>query len=95
LPPSASRVSSQGEADPVDLPAPVADVSRDDIVAIFVSALGVEKARDLISRVAEKQHFGARGTVDQGLAILEALALEPGIVGVTARFGKARLILRR
>jgi hypothetical protein len=70
-------------------------VSRDDIAAIFTSALGEEKARELVARVAEKQRFGTRGSVDQALAILEALALEPGIVGVTARFGKARLILRK
>ncbi|MFO0659050.1 MAG: hypothetical protein U0165_04370 [Polyangiaceae bacterium] len=92
-----SSASSSEPAPASSAPAEAAQegVSREEIAAIFAPTLGEEKARDLIARFAEKQHFGARGSVDQALGILEALALEPGIVGVTARFGKARLILRR
>lgn len=69
------------------------------LVAFFSSSLGEEKAREIVH--AALKRFGVLPSdlaeIDRSKAIeiLESLVGEPGIVGVTARFAKARILLRR
>jgi hypothetical protein len=58
--------------------------------------LGDQKAEEVVAEASAKlrlrgEWFSLRATH----ALLEELAAEPGIVGVTARFAKARLAMRR
>lgn len=66
-----------------------------EVYAIFSPCVGDEKAGDLVRAAARKLLLpnDALGKA-QVLALLEELASTPGIVGVTARFAKARIILR-
>ncbi len=61
----------------------------------MLSALGDAKARDVVSKAARDLRI-ISGELDsrQALQILDLIAVEPGLVGITARFAKARAILR-
>ena len=74
--------------------APAASIPRAEIVHML-SALGEAKANDVVLKTARElglptEMFDGR----QALQILEAIARQPGLVGITARFAKARAILR-
>ena len=61
----------------------------------MLSALGDAKARDVVSRAARDLRVsGSELESRQALQILDRIAAEPGLVGITARFAKARAILR-
>ena len=64
-----------------------------DLVAMLGRALGQQLATDLVEE--QRQLLGLPQDLDQqeAMAILEALAVKPGIVGIAANFGKARVIL--
>ena len=66
-----------------------------EIYAIFSPCVGEEKAGELVRAAMRKLQLpeDALGKADV-LRVLEELASVPGIVGVTARFAKARVILR-
>ena len=65
------------------------------LIDLFVSTLGEEKSAETVRAAMRHQGFDeAELTRDQALSVLEALATVPGIVGVTARFAKARVILK-
>jgi hypothetical protein len=73
----------------------VARLPLHEIVKLLAATLGTEKAGDAVA--AALAHFEvAEGPMDrtQALALLDHIAREPGIVGVVARFAKARVILR-
>jgi hypothetical protein len=61
----------------------------------MLSALGDQKARSLIAAAKARLEIGA-GDLDpaQALQILDDLAGQPGLVGVTARFARARAAAR-
>jgi hypothetical protein len=59
-------------------------LSVDDLVAMMASSVGEEKAREAVMTVVR-----TLGTA-QGELVLEVLAREPGVIGVTARFVRAR-----
>jgi hypothetical protein len=68
---------------------------KGDLVRMLSETLGQEKAEEAISTAATR--LGLAGAPDfdraQTLAIFEHLAATPGIVGIVARFAKARSIL--
>ena len=70
-------------------------VTRDDIVDMLGRTLGRETSEAAVDVAARS--LGIRGqSYDraQALALLEYVATTPGLTGVTARFAKARLILK-
>jgi hypothetical protein len=61
----------------------------------MLAALGDSKARDVISKAARELRItGSELEGRQALQMLEYIAAEPGLIGITARFAKARAILR-
>lgn len=66
-----------------------------DLLSLLAPALGAEKARDATEAAAARIGVDAhRLTPDDALRVLEVLASSDGIVGVVARFAKARFLLR-
>ena len=60
------------------------------------SALGKEKAEEAIRTALGALQLPAEGLDQiQALQVLERVTAEPGIVGVTARFAKSRLLLQK
>jgi hypothetical protein len=74
---------------PASSPAPVVD-----LLALLAPALGAEKARDATEAAAAKIGADVQAlTRDDALRVLDVLASTEGIVGVVARFAKARFLL--
>jgi hypothetical protein len=69
-------------------------LSRQELVSYLSESLGDAKATEVVSATATQMGMGL---VDydraQTLQILERVADEPGLVGIVARFAKARAIL--
>lgn len=65
-----------------------------ELAALLSQNLGMEKALDLVGVAAKDLSFGAELTMEQGLEILERIAVQPGLVGIAARFAKSRVLLR-
>lgn len=64
-----------------------------DLVALLGPALGMEKARDATTIAAARLGLDAASLSRQdALRVLDELAREEGIVGVIARFAKARFL---
>lgn len=66
-----------------------------DIMHLIVPALGIEKSRDAIEQAAARRGVDlASGlTYNGALAVLDEMTKIEGIVGVVARFAKARFLL--
>jgi hypothetical protein len=66
-----------------------------DIMHLIVPALGTEKARDAIEQAATRRGVDlAKGlTYNGALTVLDEMTKIEGIVGVVARFAKARFLL--
>jgi hypothetical protein len=74
---------------PAAMPAPAVD-----LLSLLAPALGAEKARDATEAAAAKLGLDARHlSRDEALRLLDLLASTDGIVGVVARFAKARFLL--
>ncbi|MEZ4221356.1 MAG: hypothetical protein R3B13_10565 [Polyangiaceae bacterium] len=70
-------------------------VTHAALAELLAPALGDVKAKDVIQAAAEQLHLEHGPlTRDQALALLDHIALGPGLVGISARFVKSRLILR-
>lgn len=69
-------------------------VTRADIVDLLAHAVGKAVAEDAVDRAATSVGFGSVGTVQSAMRVLELIAQDAGLVGITARFAKARLALR-
>jgi hypothetical protein len=67
-----------------------------ELVKLLAATLGIDKGRETLATALAQLGFSDRGGLDraQALAVLDHIAREPGIVGVVARFSKARVILR-
>ncbi|MGH7282892.1 MAG: hypothetical protein ACRELY_15315 [Polyangiaceae bacterium] len=67
-----------------------------ELIAFFTPSLGEEKARETVHGAIARLRFEGKTVFDraQSLRLLEELAREEGIVGVAARFAKARILLR-
>lgn len=88
--PSARRASS------AKLQAAKPGVAVVDLLPLLAPALGTEKARDATNAAAVRLGLDARSlTRDDAVAVLDELARAEGIVGVVARFAKARFLLEK
>ena len=99
---SSSRAPSLGRPPtPTALlpPSPVATamratVTRHALAHLLAPSLGEEKGDELVAATARRLSFGVEAFEKaQALAIFDALSEMPGIVGVAARFSKARVVL--
>lgn len=73
----------------------MAVVPRRQIVHLLSPALGAEKAEDAVSSACDAVGLWSRElTEDQALRVLEHIAKTPGLVGITARFAKTRMLLQ-
>ena len=87
IPPDASPSPSSNRPSP-------APKSRIDLVTLLAPALGAEKARDATEAACMKLGLDARVlSRDEALHVLDELTTNDGIVGVVARFAKARFLL--
>jgi hypothetical protein len=99
-PPSSRRAGGSGgsqtlEPSPDKLGPATSIVTVADLAALLTSAVGTDQARDIVLDAARKLGLPSdRLEKAQAMALLDHLAVEPGMVGMCARFGKARLILR-
>jgi len=68
---------------------------RVEILHLIAPALGAEKARDAIEQAAARRGVDVSTglSYDGALAVLDEMAKVEGIVGVVARFAKARFLL--
>ena len=70
-------------------------IRQDDIVSLLASSVGVEKAGECVLSTLLKLRLPLDElSVDEALSVLESIAEQPGIIGVTARFAKSRVHLR-
>lgn len=76
---------------------PTGPVSIPELVAFFSPSVGEEKAQETVHATLVKHQLAGKAKLDrhEALGVLDSLALEDGIVGVAARFAKARILLRR
>ena len=67
-----------------------------ELVAQLSHSLGEEKADELVRSAVARLGVSPTADFDRDdtMRILEALAVEPGLVGVVARFAKVRVALR-
>lgn len=66
-------------------------MSARSVVALLAATLGWEMSEDKVAGAMRRLGLnGGHITHAQGLAILDELAREPGMVGVTARFARSR-----
>lgn len=65
-----------------------------DLTALLSSALGLDRASEQVAAACKRLALDpARLTREQAIRALEALSAEAGLVGISARFTKARLLL--
>jgi hypothetical protein len=78
---------------PPSVPHPVSD--HVDLLPLLAPAIGSEKARDAIAVAARACGIDPMGRMSQrdALAVLDEMTKLDGIVGVVARFAKARFLL--
>lgn len=90
------RELSVASPKPGSVPAPFpARLVRDELVEALSRALGNEKARQLVDGACrERGIVPEQLTKSSALETLEILSNTPGLVGVTARFAKARLAFK-
>ena len=90
-----SLVSAVPAAGPLRSAAPAPGAAGFDVVHLLSPALGVEKAREAVEHAAARRGIDAREALsyDSALTLLDELTKIEGIVGVVARFAKARFLL--
>jgi hypothetical protein len=91
---TAPPVSGSGDMPSSSRARPVA-VDLRDIVELFEGAMGRERSEEVVFAAARRLSLPTeRLDKAHALSLLDTLVSEPGIVGLCARFAKARLILR-
>lgn len=80
-------------ARPAPRPAQARSYGPADLEVLLARSLGDDQARKVISAVWAQLALPAAVSPEQALVVLDTLARTPGIVGVTARFAKARVLL--
>ena len=82
------------EAPPSSLKTVARSLLTSELVALLASTVGQDRADEAVGEVARRLGLPSRSlSRDQTMAVLDDLASRPGLVGVTARFAKARAIL--
>jgi hypothetical protein len=90
VPPSSSRDGGP----PSSLKNVAKSLLLGELVGLLASTVGQERAEEAVLEVVRRMGLPARSlTRDQTLTVLDDLAGRAGLVGVTARFAKARAIL--
>ncbi len=70
-------------------------ISRVDVIDLLAASLGTTKADHVVRSACSALRLDDGSfELEQALALLEKIAEEPGIVGITARFAKTRAVLR-
>lgn len=70
-------------------------ISLDEVAGLLAHTVGLEKSREAVRASAKRAGiWDERVDREQASRLFDDLARQDGIVGITARFGKARLILR-
>ncbi len=70
-------------------------VALEELVGVIGASVGDEKAREVLLEAARGLGLDPRAmTRQEALALLESLAHTPGIIGVSSRFGRSRLLLK-
>jgi hypothetical protein len=83
------------DAPPSSRKPPETTVTAHEIASLLAVALGAEKALELVLGAARRLGIAPERIDKQhAMALLDQLAGEPGVIGLCARFTKARLILR-
>ncbi|HJL17749.1 MAG TPA: hypothetical protein RMH99_18940 [Sandaracinaceae bacterium LLY-WYZ-13_1] len=70
-------------------------VELDGLARLLSASVGDEKASGAVRDAARRLGLTGPLSRDEALDVLEAVAEEGGIVGVTARFAKSRIHLAR
>jgi len=69
--------------------------TRDDIVELLATSIGEDTARSLVDGSVLRRGIDPQAiTKQEALDVLEDIAAEPGLAGVTARFAKSKVHLR-
>jgi hypothetical protein len=69
--------------------------TRADLVSMFAASIGEGVANDRILHTARNLGLPTDSfTLEEAQRILEDIASEPGLIGITARFAKSRVALR-
>jgi hypothetical protein len=77
-------------------PPPRGGYSRGSLVELLAPALGTEQSEELVAAAAARLRLSStRLEVRDALAIFDALSADKGIIGVSARFARARLTHQR
>jgi hypothetical protein len=85
---------SSGRRPAINLPGSERRVAVDRLVELLATSVGQEKSEEVVREAMTRLGFeGDELDGRQSLRVLELLATMGGIVGVTARFAKARLLL--
>jgi hypothetical protein len=67
-----------------------------DLLGLLAPSVGEEKAKEAILQAAKALGLSSTDlTRPEALQILDVMAKSPGLLGVAARFGKARFLLRQ
>jgi len=70
-------------------------VRLSSIVALLSPAIGREQSQELVAKAASRFDIASEELeLDQALRVVDALGEQQGIVGVSARFARARLVHR-
>jgi hypothetical protein len=93
--PKSGPVSVRHDAAPVSSARGAITVSSDEVAALLAGVLGAARSQEVVARALSQLGL-PRDRLDkaQAMMLLDHLAQEPGSLGLCARFGKARLILR-
>ena len=87
--PTSARAPSSGRL------APGTTVTADDVASLLANAIGADKAHEAVLEAVQQLSLRAdRLDKAEAMLLLDHLAGVAGVVGLCARFAKARLILR-
>lgn len=96
-PPSTVRAVERPAADRPP-PAPSSERTagvRGELIALLAQSLGAEKAEEEVAAACRRLGLAGKLEQAQGAQVLDELAKKPGAIGATARFAKARFLLRK
>lgn len=70
-------------------------IATSTLVELLAPSLGEDAAQEVVERACEASGLTSMElTRDEALRVLEVVAEQPGLVGITARFAKSRVLLQ-